>query len=136
MKNKTQEASRITLMVHQGLSAKVIELFTSLGLPSVLVENARCVRQNMDTRFWGLPGLRVELSDAATEIYRTTVPREAAISVTCKLIEGLELRTPGRGAVYTQDLIESGCRTLPEITLAVTNSDQLLHDLALITGIQ
>lgn len=123
-------------MVHQGLNSEVVELFTTLGLPCVLVENARCVRQNMDTRFLGLPGLRVELIDAATEIYRVTVTRDAAIPLLCRLVESLDLRTPGRGAVYFQDLTEISERSMPMLTLEPAKPDQLLNDLSLITGIQ
>lgn len=136
MKSDTREAARITLMVHHGLSSEVVELFTALGLSCVLVENARCVRQDMDTRFMGLPGLRLGLIDAATEIYRVTVERAASVALLCRFVEKLDLRTPGRGAVYVQDLVEISRRSMPAIDLEPINSDQLLSDLSLITGIQ
>lgn len=133
---KNREVTRITLMTHQSLSSKIVELFGSMGIESVIVENARCVRQLMKSRFLGLPGLKVELSDAPTEIYRTTVPQEAAEHVLCKLIDKLDLRTPGRGAVYAQDLVETSSRELPEIIVESVKPDKLLSDLSLITGIQ
>jgi hypothetical protein len=129
-------AVRITLMAHQGLNSRVIELFSSLGIHSMAVESARCVRQMMKNRFWGLPGLRAEFSDTATDIFRTTIPSEAAEYVLCKIIEDLGLRTPGRGAVYAQNLHEISCREFPEIAVGKVNADMLLSDLSLITGIQ
>ncbi len=90
----------------------------------------------MKSRFLGLPGLTVELSDAATDIYRATIPREAAEHVICKLIDQLDLRTPGRGAVYAQDLLEISNRKLPEIIVEPVKPDKILNDLSLITGIQ
>ncbi len=132
----TREATRITLMTHQGLSNKIVEVFAALGVHTLAVEGARCVRQKMKKSFWGLPGLRAELSDTATEIFRTTVPREAADFILCKLIENLDLQIPGRGAVYAQDLHEISSREFPAIHTDAVQSDRLLNDLALITGIQ
>ncbi len=133
---QTRTAVRITLMAHQGLNSRVVELFSSLGIHSLSVENARCVRQMMRKRFWGLPGLKAEFSDTATDIFRTTVPAEAADYVICKIIDELDLHTPGRGAVYAQNLQEISCREFPGIAVGKVNADRLLSDLSLITGIQ
>ena len=131
-----REVTRVTLVAHQGLNVRIVELLASLGVDSLIVENARCVRQKMNSRFWGFPGLHAELSDAATEIYRLSVPRDASQSVLEKLIDGLELRIPGRGAVYAQDLLEISNLQPSEIKPEPVKSDSLLHDLSLITGIQ
>ncbi len=134
--NETRTAVRITLMAHQGLSSRVIALFKSLGIHSLAVENARCVRQMMTNRFWGLPGLKAEFSDTATDIFRTTIPSEAADYVLCKIIDDLDLHTPGRGAVYAPDLQEISCREFPEIEIGKVCAGKFLSDLSLITGIQ
>jgi hypothetical protein len=123
-------------MTHHGLSDRVVELLSSLNLPAVLAENARCVRQNVKAGYWGFSSLRMGFSDAASEIYRLTVKRESAVPLLCRLIEGLELRTPGRGAIYAQNVEEISQRDLPDIELEQVKSDWLLSDLALITGIQ
>ncbi len=131
-----REMTRITLIAHQGLNTLIVELLTSMGVDSLIVENARCVRQKMNSRFWGFPGLNAELSDAATEIYRLSVCRDAAPGILEKLIDRLDLRIPGRGAVYAQDLLEITNLQPAEIKLEAAGSDSLLHDLSLITGIQ
>ncbi len=136
MKLELREAARITLMTHHDLSGKVIELFTSLGISTLLVENARCVRQNVNPGLFGFSGLRFDFSDAASEIYRLTVSRETAAPLLCRLIESLDLKTPGRGAIYAQDLLEVGCQTLPVISVEPARSECLLNELTLITGIQ
>ncbi|PKL44201.1 MAG: hypothetical protein CVV41_06085 [Candidatus Riflebacteria bacterium HGW-Riflebacteria-1] len=136
MKLELREAARITLMSHHGLSGRVVELLTAFGIPSVLVERARCVRQNVSAGFFGFAGLRLGFSDAASEIYRITVARAAASPLLCRLVEGLDLRTPGRGAVYAQDIAEVSFQNLSDVKVEPARSDWLLNDLTLITGIQ
>lgn len=133
---EAREISRITLIVHHNLSGRAADLFTYLGLSEVYVENARCVRQYITKGFMGLPGFRPELSDTATEIFRVSVPREGSASILCRLIEGLDLQTPGRGAAYVQDVREISLRAFPDMDQEAVNPNQLLSDLALISGIQ
>jgi len=69
----SREVSRITLIAHQSLSGKIIEIFAGLGVRTLFAENSRCVRQKVNTSFLGIPGLGMEFSDVATEIFRVTV---------------------------------------------------------------
>lgn len=128
--------TKITLIVHQGLGNQVMEILPALGINYAFVENARCVRQNMNQSFFGLPSLKFELSDAATEIFRMTVASDTAPGVLCCLIEKLELKTPGRGAVFSQDIDELSCNGENDVKLQEAKQDRLLSDLMLITGIQ
>ncbi len=129
------EVSRITCMVHQRLGKKVTDCLAALGAQSVLAESARCVRQRMRARVLGLPGLRVDLTDAPMEIFRTTVPRASALRVICELTSAVNLRTPGRGAVYAQDVLETGRLNFPDIAPETDCPKIVLRDLTLITGI-
>lgn len=130
-----REASRITCTVHQRLGAKVTDCLRALGTQSVLAESARCVRQRMRARGWGLPGLRVDLTDAPMEMFRTTVPRASALRVICELTSAVNLRTPGRGAVYAQDVLETGRLNFPDIAPDTDCPKIVLRDLTLLTGI-
>lgn len=132
----SHEVSRITLIAHQSLSGKIIEIFAELGVRTLFTENSRCVRQKVNTSFLGIPGLGVEFSDVATEIFRVTVPVGAADAVLCRLIKDLELQIPGRGAVFSQDLTEITRLDASEIKCKDVEDPRLLKDLSLITGIQ
>lgn len=130
------EASRITLTVHHDIETEVGPILKEIGVKKVFVENARCVRQKMVRRFLGLPGLKVELSDSPNQIYRFSVSRQAASGITCRLIEQLKLQTPGRGSVFTQDLLEMSGAGVDEPEITAPKYERLLEDLILITGIQ
>ena len=56
--DEMQQATRVTLMIHRGLTEKAINLLTKLGLNSVIVENARC-ETNVYASRWGLRDLRL-----------------------------------------------------------------------------
>jgi nitrogen regulatory protein PII len=131
-----REVARITLMTHQELSEQVVEVLTELGLTSVTLENARCVRQNVNNRKLRFFGPKIDIMDVPTDIYRMTVPAESAELVLCRLVKRLKLKTPGRGAVYAQRVKELSSRTIPEIKVADVVPQQLLNELRLITCIQ
>lgn len=131
-----QEVSRITLTVHQDFENRVSAILNELGVKRVFVENSRCVRQKMGRRFLGLPGLKIELSDSPNQIYRFSVARQTAAGVLCRLIELLDLQTPGRGAVYSQDLLEMSGDGAASPQTEAPKFERLLDDLILITGIQ
>jgi nitrogen regulatory protein PII len=131
-----REVSRITLMTHQELDEKVMETLTAMGLKSVTFENARCVRQQINNKKLRFLGPKIDLMDVPTDIYRLTVPQDMAERVLCGLVKNLNLKTPGRGAVYAQEVMELSTRQMPEITTCDVVPQQLLHDLRLITCIQ
>lgn len=136
-KTEWREAARITLTIHQELEKKLLPLLGSLGITRLVVENARSVRQNMTPRFWKLPGLKAELSDAPAEICRLTVEKKAANAILCRLINGLDLQTPGRGSAFIQNIVE-----ISQNPLETGNAEipcpgiPLLDDLSLLTAIQ
>jgi hypothetical protein len=130
-----REVSRITCMVHQQLSGEVTGCFRTLGLQSVLVQGARCVRQQMRARFAGLPGLRVNLTDAPMDIFRATVPRASAERVIGELAAIADLHAPGHGSVYAQDVCEVGRFEPPEIPPGTEDFGVTLRNLTLLTGI-
>ncbi|MDD3377700.1 MAG: hypothetical protein PHF08_09660 [Candidatus Riflebacteria bacterium] len=134
--DEIQQVARVTLMIHHGLTEKAMDLLTKLGLNSVIVENARCVRQNVYARRWGFSRLQVELIDTPTDILRFVVSKECSDCVLCKLIKELELKTPGHGAVYSQDIVQGSVQEIQKLEIDQGKPEQLLNDLTLITGIQ
>jgi hypothetical protein len=130
-----REVSRITCMVHERLGGEVIDCLRNLGAQSVLEENARCVRQRMRSRFFGLPGLRVNLTDAPMKIFRTTVPRKSVLRVIGELAAAVDLHTPGRGSIYAQDVLETGRLIPPDIDPETDCCEVVLRDMTLLTGI-
>lgn len=132
---RRHEVTRITCLVHQRLDARVTDCLRALGARTVLLENARCVRQRVRPHAFGLPGSRVELDNAPVEIFRTTVPQPAAARVLRALADAVDLRTPGRGAVYAQDLVELSPQEPPSIEPDSGMPGDLLRDFTLITAI-
>ncbi len=131
----SKEVTRITCAVHPHLGPQVAECLITLGSHTVLVENARAVRQRIRPRAWGLPGQQVELENSAMELFRTTVPRESALQVIETLNQTLELQTPGRGSVYAQDITEYSQLNPPEIKETSFQNTTAFHGYTLINGI-
>ena len=133
---QAKSATRITCMVHRLAANPVMERMNALGADATLVENARCVRQRVRARGWGLPGHATELDDSPMDVFRTTVPRAAADHIARELIEAGELRTPGHGMLYTQDVVEYSRTELPAIEPDPDpRPSGMLHDMALLTCI-
>ncbi|MDZ4199492.1 MAG: hypothetical protein U1E27_09435 [Kiritimatiellia bacterium] len=127
-----REVTRITCVVHQQLDDLVAERLRTLGAQTVLLESARVVRLHERPRRWGLPGSGMVLNAAPAEIFRTTVPRAAALRVLHELIEVADLRSAGRGAVYAQDIVEIGRCPPPDIDPGPDSPADVLQDLTLI----
>ncbi|MCC5849286.1 MAG: hypothetical protein JJU29_14465 [Verrucomicrobia bacterium] len=130
-----RDVSRITCMVHQRLGAKVTECLVGMGAHTVLVENARAVRQHIRPRPWMFPGNLTEIHGTPVEVFRTTVPRDCVDAVMRALIEALELERPGHGAIYAQDLKEHSLLEPPVLKINSGKEGLLLRDLVLLTGI-
>ncbi|MCA1809177.1 MAG: hypothetical protein ABR497_07320 [Kiritimatiellia bacterium] len=129
-----RELTRITCMVQHLLEHQVLECLAALGVQSILVENARCVRQRIRPRAWGLPGHVTTLDDAPMDMFRAVVPRAAAGRVLRELAAAADLRIPGRGMLYAQQIVEFS-RTPP---LMITPDDApsgMLRDMVLFTCI-
>jgi hypothetical protein len=131
-----REVARVTLITHQAQSAPALEIFAALGVPAVLVEKARCVRQRLHNRLWGLLGLERALSDSPMEIHRVTVPRSAAGHVITRIATALDLHLPGHGAIFSQDIREIGWDEPPPIVEQPETHPGVLESLTLITVIQ
>lgn len=129
------KASRIALTVHKGLSPKALDALKEMGLNSVLVESTRCVRQNIKDNSWWVFGNRSKLIDSPTEVFRFRVYNSYAERAVTHLIKQLDLKTPGRGYVYAQDIDEICKRKLSDIKVDDT-TEHNMKDLTLITGIQ
>ncbi|MDA3874720.1 MAG: hypothetical protein PF795_12275 [Kiritimatiellae bacterium] len=127
--------TRITCAVHPRLGAQVTECLVDLGSHTVLVENARSVRQRIRPRAWLLPGQQVELENSPMELFRTTVPRDSALQVIETLARSLDLNTPGRGAVYAQDITEYSQLPPPVIRESPPGEATAFRDFTLINGI-
>lgn len=131
-----QNATRITCMIHQRLGGRIAACFAKLGASTVLSENARCMRQRVRKRAFGLPGSVIEYDDAPMEIFRTTVRREAVPAVMQALTAAGDLSTPGRGTLFAQDVIEYRDTELPPMEATDSASTPgLLRDLRLLTCI-
>ncbi len=130
------EVSRITLFVHHGLISSALELLKNIGVYNVLLETARTARLRIKNTLLDLLGLSDPIEDSLTDIVRIIVKPEDSEKIVTYLIEKLDLKTAGRGAVYVQNLQELSNRTLPSINLEHHSKVTLLHDLTLITGIQ
>ena len=97
--------SRITCFVNQLLADKVIEFLKKIEV-MVYDEAGRVVREHISTRSFGLSGEISKLESTAVRIFRFTVPRENSVSVTTILIDIAQLHIPGRGSIFSQELME------------------------------
>jgi nitrogen regulatory protein PII len=129
------DVTRITCVVHPRLGAQVTDCLVTLGAHTVLVENARSVRQRIRPRAWVLPGQQIDLENTPIELFRTTVPRESALQVIETLSRTLDLHTPGRGAVYAQEIIEYSQLEPPTLQTDEASDSTAFRDFTLITGI-
>ncbi len=127
--------SRITCIVNELLSEKITGFLHDLGV-IVYLENGRSVREVLKPRPFSLPGEMVSLRNTPVDIFRFTVPRENSKSVINNIIDTAELNIPGRGTIYSQDLMEFS-KEQPDLNLdflSGTNcrdySDILLHKLS------
>mgnify|MGYP001451904731 CR=1 FL=1 len=107
--------SRITCVVNQLLSDKVSNLLNELGV-ALYIEGGRTVREMVKNRPFGLPGEVINLQSSSVNVFRFTVPRENTEAVINCIINTAELYIPGRGTVFSQELMEF-CKEPPYINL-------------------
>lgn len=129
------EAARVTVMAHHALDEQVVGCWRALGMQTVLVEPARCVRQSMHARLFGLPGLKVGLSGAPTSIYHATVQRSSAMHVIDAMVEAADLRTPGRGSIFAQDITDIHPGELPSAGCDASDCAGMPYAVTLITAV-
>lgn len=130
-----KNVTRITCAIHPRLGTLITECLVGLGSHTVLVENARSVRQRVCPRSWLLPGQHVELENSPLELFRTTVPRDSTRQVIETLNQILEAQPPGCGAVFGQNIIEYSQLQPPAIEGGSPQEPSTLRDFTLITGI-
>jgi len=137
---QARPATRITCCVHQRLASRAAEALEAFGIPDVLVQSARCVRQQAVPRPWPLPGMATSLNDSPTDIFRITCHRDVAITVMNGLIDAIELSASGRGSIYAQNIDDygtslTGLSSTALGSLGSKGKSGLLTDFALITAI-
>lgn len=113
--NTPHRVSRITCAINHQLSNSVADYLHKLNI-EFFVENSRAVRQFSKPLPFGIPGNIVRLQGTQINIFRFTVPREISKVLILSIIELIELKTPGRGTIFSQDLIEFNSIS-PEIKL-------------------
>jgi nitrogen regulatory protein PII len=96
---------RITCIINQLLSSSVTDFLSKLGVRAY-IEDGRTVRENVKSRSFGLPGDIVRLQSSPVNIFRFSVPRENSKAVIEAIIHLAELNIPGRGTIFSQDLME------------------------------
>jgi len=114
--------SHITCIVNVLLSEKLSGFLKELGV-TVYIENGRVEREIIKPRPFNLPGEIVKLQDSPVDVYRFTVPRENSKQVVNSLIEIAQLDVPGRGTVFSQDLMEFS-KEPPYINLEYLNAQK------------
>lgn len=99
------EVSRITCVIPQAMHEKVADLLKLLGLEAH-IENGRTIREFIKPKRFGIPGQRIKLESTIVSVFRFSVPREHAAAAMEAVIAAAEIDTPGRGSIFSQDLIE------------------------------
>lgn len=127
--------SRIVCIAHRMFARAVTETLSGLDVRPTLLEPARCVRQRIQSRRWGLPGQTVKLENTPMDVYWASVPPAAAAGVMQALSEAAKLRVPGHGALFSQDIIEY-TRLPPQSAITKTDTPAFMtKGMALLTCI-
>lgn len=111
--------SRITCIVNQLFAEKVIDFLKNLEV-LVYDETGRVIREHISKRSFGLPGEISKLESTSVRILRFSVPRENAESITKILINIVELYIPGRGSIFSQELMEFS-KEPPNFNISILN---------------
>lgn len=98
-------ASRITCVINHLLTNRIADLLLKLGIRAT-IENGRAVREFVKRSPFNLPGELIHLRSSPVDIYRFTVPRENSKDVLDAIVYAADLDIPGRGSVFSQDLME------------------------------
>ncbi|MDD2197711.1 MAG: hypothetical protein PHE03_13740 [Bacteroidales bacterium] len=98
--------SRITCIVNRLFSDKIVEQVFKLGINTIFDETGRTAREFITPRNLGLPGSTIKLQSTPVDIFRFTVQRKQARMVMDYLVRAGNFDVPGRGTIFSQDLIE------------------------------
>ena len=118
--------SLITCMINNNLSALLQDFLTQLEVDAY-IEQARNVRELVKPLPFGIPGDTVKLRSTPSTIFRFTVPRENAKDTISAIIALAGLNVPGRGTIFSQDLMEFSNQP-PVINLAFLESKKVEND--------
>ena len=118
--------SLITCMINNDLSALLQDFLTQLEVDAY-IEQARNVRELVKPLPFGIPGDTVQLRSTPSTIFRFTVPRENAKDTIGAIIALAGLNVPGRGTIFSQDLMEFSNQP-PVINLAFLESKKVEND--------
>ncbi len=97
--------SLVTCIVNQLFAEKIIDFLKEIEV-TVFDETGRIVREHIRKRAFGIPGEKTTFESTSVKIFRFSVPRENAQILMNALINVGELHIPGRGTVFSQELME------------------------------
>ncbi len=120
--------SRITCIVNKLFSDKIVEQIFKLGITYVFVETGRTTREFISPRGLGLPGSTIKLQSTPVDVFRFTVQRKQAKMVMDYLVKAGNFNIPGRGTIFSQDLIEFTKKEPLFVTFEEMN-DNVSHDI-------
>lgn len=129
---------RITCAVRQPLGTKAAELLGEMAVPCLFAESGRAVRRRRGARRFGFLGQVDRLDNSPVEIFQFNARPEDSQKAVGHLIAALDIKLPGRGTVFVQEVREfaDACAVGPPPATAETAPPSgLLKDLALITCI-
>ena len=132
---KEYKCSRITCVIHSKLSEIIMKALFSYGIERIFVENALCIRQRVLSRMFNLPGTKIEINDSPAEVIRVTVPENSKNDILNSIIEAADLKIPGRGSVYAQDVTEISLEEPAQYPKVSDPSGTILRDLSFINAI-
>ncbi len=109
--------SLITCVVNQLIAEKIIDFLKKIEV-TVYDETGRIVREYIQKRPFGLPGENISYDSTSVKIFRFSVPRKNSKLIMNALIHIGEFQIPGRGTVFSQELMEFS-KEPPEFNLQV-----------------
>ncbi len=101
----SHEVSRVTCIINQQSGDEILAFLKLIQVDSY-IENGRTIREHLKPRPFGLPGTTIKLQCSVASVFRFTVPREYAQKVMDAIASISELHIPGRGTIFSQDLLE------------------------------
>ncbi len=107
--HRFRKVDRICCVVHHRMSHRVTQRLVEMGADPIFIEGGRNVRRVVRKRVMGFPGLRRRAHNSPVEFIYATVSPEYTRTVMEALIDAAELRIPGRGSIYAQNVTECRC---------------------------
>jgi hypothetical protein len=112
--------SRITCSINHLAAPQLSAHLNQIGIKTVFIESGRIMRQLVDTLPFGLPGTKIKINNSPVDIFRFTVARKHSLDVIKSIINAVKLYLPGRGSIFTQELLEVS-NSQEEITINPQN---------------